>query len=169
MLVGCSALGIGGERGWAPDDETGNFGSEAEGKAGVAGDGLLPFRWFRLDPPMWLEWFDPEGLPTADGRDILPRGRRKRWSSSSPPPSRAKLREVGGSMVTAVAKHLSAATQEKRRSVKTRTMEAGAPAGQRENGWGGRRSVMDNSWQKEIREKSKLTKRVSRVKKSSHN
>lgn len=115
MLVGCSALGIGGERGWAPDDETGNFGSEAEGKAGVAGDGLLPFRWSRLDPPMWLEWLDPDGLPAVDGRDILPRGRRKRWSSSSPPPSRARLREVGGSMVTAVAQHPSAATQEKRR------------------------------------------------------
>lgn len=46
-------------------------------------------------------------MPAVEGRDILPSGRRKRWSSSSPPPSRAKLREVGGSMVTAVATHLS--------------------------------------------------------------
>ncbi len=38
---------------------------------------------------------------------MLPRGRRKRWSSSSLPPSRAKLKEGGGSMVTAVATHLS--------------------------------------------------------------
>lgn len=36
-------------------------------------------------------------------------------------------------------------------------------------GVGGWRSVMDNGWQKEIREKAKLTKRVSGVKKSSHN
>lgn len=34
---------------------------------------------------------------------------------------------------------------------------------------GGGGSVMDNCWQKEIRGKSKLTKRVSRVRKSSHN
>lgn len=95
---------------------------------------------------MWLEWFDPDGLSAVDGRDILPRGRRKRWSSSSPPPSRAKLREVGGSMVTAVAAHLSAATQENRRTVKTATTEAGARDGQRESGlggWGGWLEVSD--------------------------
>lgn len=109
MLVGCRALGMGGGRGWAPEVDRGNLGSDAGGRLGVAGDGdgVLPFRRSRLDPPMWLEWFDPAWLPVAEGWDILPRGRRKRWSSSSLPPSRAKLREGGGSMVTDVARHLS--------------------------------------------------------------
>lgn len=46
VLVGCRALGMGGERGWAPAADTGNFGSEAGGRLGVVGDGegLLPFR-----------------------------------------------------------------------------------------------------------------------------
>lgn len=103
---------MGGDRGWAPEDDTGNLGSDAGGKLGVARDGVevLPFRRSRLDPPMWLGWFDPGGLPAVEGRDILPSGRRKRWSSSSPPPSRAKLKEVGGSMVMAVATHLSTET-----------------------------------------------------------
>ena len=85
---------------------------------------------------MWLEWFDPDGFAAADGRDVLARGRRKRWSSSSPPPSRAKLKEVGGSMATAVATHLSAATQEERGRLTTAGGErkrlgwAGADGGQ---------------------------------------
>lgn len=117
MLVGCSALGMGGGKGWAPAEVTGNLGSDVGGRLGVAGDGdgVLPFRRSRLDPPMWLEWFDPGWLPAAEGRDILPSGRRKRWSSSSAPPSRAKLSEVGGSMVTAVAPHLSGETHRETR------------------------------------------------------
>lgn len=104
---------MGGGRGWVPEDDRGNLGSDAGGKLGVAGDGdgVLPFRRSRLDPPMWLEWFDPGWLPVVEGWDILPRGRRKRWSSSSLPPSRAKLRVGGGSMVTAVATHLSLLAQ----------------------------------------------------------
>lgn len=119
---------MGGERGWAPDADPGNFGSEVRGKLAVVGDrdGLLLVTWSRLGPPMWLEWFDPDGLPTVAGSDILPRGRRKRWSSSSPPPSRAKLREVGGSMVPAVAARRSAARREPRRRVKTGATGAGA-------------------------------------------
>lgn len=37
---------MGGERGWAPDEDMGNFGSEAGGRMDVVGDGdgLLPFR-----------------------------------------------------------------------------------------------------------------------------
>lgn len=51
---------------------------------------------------------------------MLPRGKRKRWSSSSLPPSRARLREGGGSMVTAVARHLSTDKhREERDTVKT--------------------------------------------------
>lgn len=100
-----------GGRGWAPDDDTGNLGSDAGGKLGMAGagvgTGVLPFRRSRLDPPMWFEWFDPGGFPALEGRDILPSGRRKRWSSSSPPPSRARLREVGGSMVTCLQQNRS--------------------------------------------------------------
>lgn len=100
MLVGCKALGMGGGRGCAPEEDRGNLGSDVGGKLGVAGDGdgVLPFRRSRLEPPMWLEWFDPGWLPVVEGWDILPRGRRKRWSSSSLPPSRARLKEGGGSM-----------------------------------------------------------------------
>lgn len=124
MLVGCRAFGIGGGRGWAPEEDMGNLGSDAGGKLGVAGegdgDGVLPFRRSRLDPPMWLEWFDPGWLPVADGWDIMPRGKRKRWSSSSLPPSRARLREGGGSMVTAVATHLSAEKHKRQRNCEER-------------------------------------------------
>lgn len=81
------------------------------------GDEVLPFRRSRLDPPMWLEWFDPGWAPAVDGWDILPRGRRNRWSSSSLPPSRAKLREGGGSMITAVAAHLSRKRKERKYKV----------------------------------------------------
>lgn len=66
--------------------------------AGV-GDGVLPFKRSRLEPPMWFEWFDPGWLPALAGWDMLPRGRRKRWSSSSLPPNSARLSEGGGSMV----------------------------------------------------------------------
>lgn len=134
---------MGGGRGWAPEDDTGNLGSDAGGKLGVAGDGVLPFRRSRLDPPMWLEWFDPGWLPAVEGRDILPSGRRKRWSSSSPPPSRAKLREVGGSMVTAVATHLSSEKHNTRgRTVKKHNSNEDRTDREREAG--GRRLVMDN-------------------------
>lgn len=75
-------------------------------------------------------------------------------------------------MVTAVAAHLSAATQDEQENGEDNSDRGGSP-GWTERKWlgGGRcwRSVMDNGWQKEIREKSKLTKRVSGVKKSSHN
>lgn len=63
------------------------------------GDGVLPFRRSRLEPPMWLEWFDPGWLPALAGWGRLPRGRRKRWSSSSLLPNKARLSEGGGSMV----------------------------------------------------------------------
>lgn len=75
------------------------MGRDAGGKLGVAGDGELPFRRSRLEPPMWLEWFDPGMLPVLAGWGRLPRGRRKRWSSSSLPPNKARLSEGGGSMV----------------------------------------------------------------------
>lgn len=85
-----------------------------EGKLGVAGDGVLPLRRSRLDPPMWLEWFEPGWLPTLEGWGIMPRGKRRRCSSSSLPPRRAKLKEGGGSMVTAGATHLSTKTEKER-------------------------------------------------------
>lgn len=121
MLVGCRALGMGGGSGWAPEEDKGSLGSDAGGKLGVAGDGdgVLPFRRSRLDPPMWLEWFDPGWVPAVEGWDILPRGRRNRWSSSSLPPSRAKLREGGGSM----APVYSQTTHKKEQTVKRGTRE----------------------------------------------
>lgn len=100
---------MGGGRGWAPEEDRGNLGRGVGGKLGVAedGDGVLPFRRSILEAPVWLEWFDPGWLPAVEGWDMLPRGKRKRWSSSSLPPSRAMLREGGGSIVRAVAKHLT--------------------------------------------------------------
>lgn len=100
VLVGCSALGMGGGRGCAPE-QRGSLGSDPRGRLGVAGDGdgVLPFKRSRLEPPMWLEWFDPGWVPALAGWGRLPRGRRKRWSSSSLLPNKARLREGGGSMV----------------------------------------------------------------------
>ena len=80
------------------------MGSGAPGRLGAApeaeGDGVLPLRRSRLVPPMWFECLAPGKAPVMEGWDLLPRGRGKRGSSSSLPPSSARL--SGGSMAAQV-------------------------------------------------------------------
>ena len=59
MGVGGGVWGRGGGRGCPPAEDTGNLESDDNGMLGVVGDGVLPFRRSKLDPPMWLEWFVP--------------------------------------------------------------------------------------------------------------